>query len=170
MRRVTLGRIAGVFGVQGWLKVRSYSDPQANLLRYRRWFLKEPQGREVHLLEGREHGAGLLVVRLGDANDLPVADRDVAAQFVGIEIEVPRAELPRLERGEYYWADLVGLEVRTLQDDVLGVVDHLIDNGAQAVLVLKGERERLIPFVHGRTIRSVDLAGGRIVADWSPDW
>jgi 16S rRNA processing protein RimM len=170
MGRVTLGRIAGVFGVQGWLKVRSYSDPQQNLLRYRRWFLKGPEEREVHLLQGRPHGSGL-VAQLGDVNGVPIADRDVAAQFVGAEIEVPREDLPKLKRGEYYWVDLVGLQVSTTEGETLGQVERVTDNGAQAVLVLRdGERERLIPFVHGPIIRAVDMKAGRIVADWSPEW
>jgi 16S rRNA processing protein RimM len=169
MRRVTLGRIAGVFGVQGWLKVRSYSDPQANLLRYRRWFLKGTPEREVRVLEGRNHGQ-MLVVQLSEPGGAPITDRDLAARFVGAEIEVPREELPKLKRGEYYWIDLVGLEVRTASDEVLGKVESVTDNGAQAVLVLGGERQRLIPFVHGAVIQSVDLKAGRIVADWSADW
>lgn len=169
MHRVTLGKIAGVFGVQGWVRVRSYSDPQGNLLRYKRWFLKGPLEREVRVVQGREQVGGL-VVQLGGENGTPITDRDVAARLIGSEIEVPREDLPRLKRGEFYWVDLVGLEVRNVDDAVLGKVEYVTDNGAQAVLALGGERERLIPFVRGPIVQSVDLKAGRIVVDWSPDW
>jgi 16S rRNA processing protein RimM len=169
MRRVTLGRIAGVFGVQGWVRVRSYADPQGNLLRYKRWYLKGPTQREVRVVQGREQIGGL-VVQLSAEDGKPITDRDVAAGLIGSEIEVPRAELPRLKRGEYYWADLVGLEVANVDGVELGRVEYVTDNGAQAVLALAGERERLIPFVHGPIVQSVDLKAGRIVVDWSPDW
>jgi 16S rRNA processing protein RimM len=169
MRRVTLGRIAGVFGVQGWVRVRSYSDPQGNLLRYKRWYLKGPTEREVRVVQGREQIGGL-VVQLSGEDGNPITDRDVAAGLIGSEIEVPRADLPRLKRGEFYWVDLVGLQVSNLQGEELGKVEYITDNGAQAVLALAGERERLIPFVHGPIVQSVDLKAGRIVVDWSPDW
>jgi len=169
MRRVTLGRIAGVFGVQGWLKVRSYSDPQRNLLRYKRWHLKSPGDREVRLLQGREHTGGL-VVQLADADGKAIEDRDVAATLTGSEIEVPRSELPKLKRGEYYWTDLVGLQVANVDGVELGKVEYVTNNGAQAVLALGGEPERLIPFVIGPIVQSVDLKAGRIIVEWSPDW
>ena len=169
MHRVTLGKIAGVFGVQGWLKVKSYADPQRNLLRYKRWYLKGAVEREVRVLQGREQGPGL-VVQLGDESGKAIEDRDVAAQLTGSEIEVPRAELPKLKRGEFYWMDFIGLEVRNVEGAVLGKVEYVTDNGAQAVLALGGERERLIPFVRGPIVQSVDLKAGRIVVDWSPDW
>jgi 16S rRNA processing protein RimM len=169
MRRVTLGRIAGVFGVQGWVRVRSYSDPQGNLLRYKRWFLKGAQEREVHVVQGRNQTGGL-VVQLADAAGQAIEDRDVAATLIGSEIEVPRSELPRLKRGEIYWVDLIGIEVRNVAGEVLGKVEYVTDNGAQAVLALSGERERLIPFVRGPIVQSVDLKAGCIVVDWSADW
>ena len=169
MRRVTLGRIAGVFGVQGWVRVRSYSDPQGSLLRYKRWFLKGLTEREVRVVQGREQVGGL-VVQLSGEGGAPITDRDVAARLIGSEIEVPRSDLPRLKRGEYYWVDLVGLQVANVDGAELGKVEYVTDNGAQAVLALGGERERLIPFVLGPIVQSVDLKAGRIVVDWSPDW
>src|SRR5690349_24998872 len=135
MRRVTLGRIAGVFGVQGWVRVRSYSDPQGNLLRYKRWFLKGAEEREVRVLQGRDQTGGM-VVQLADPQGRPIDDRDVAAKLVGSEIEVPRSELPKLKRGEFYWVDFVGCEVSNVEGAVLGKVESVTDNGAQAVLVL----------------------------------
>jgi 16S rRNA processing protein RimM len=97
-------------------------------------------------------------------------DRDAAYALIGGEIAVPRDRLAPLPPGEYYWTDLEGLEVRTLEGVSLGRVDHLLATGAHDVLVLDGEPARLIPFVPGAVVRSVDLANGLIVADWSPEF
>ena len=169
-RRVTLGRVAGVYGVHGWVKVQSFTRPAENLLDYPRWWLAGPEPYEAHLIEGRLHGGGL-VVKLSDAAGLPIEDRDIAAALVGTEVQVERAALPEPEPGRYYWADLIGLEVVSTSGKPLGRVAAMIDNGAQDVLVLDhGGQERLIPFVAGPIIRSVDLPQKRIVADWEPDW
>ena len=113
----------------------------------------------------QSHGKGL-VVGLRD-----YTDRDQARSLIGLEIAVPRAELPAPEEGEYYWADLVGLKVETTEGQILGTVDHLIETGANDVLVVHGEdRERLIPFVADQVIRRVDLAAGLIQVDWDPDF
>ena len=171
MRRLVLGRVAGVFGIKGWVKLHSYTRPIENLLDYSRWCLVH-QGREVEveMVEGRIHGTGLVaqIARIGEP---PIDDRDVAAGWIGAEILIDRDELPEPEEGQYYWADLVGVTVRNEQGVELGQVDHLTSNGAQDVLVLKqGEVERLIPFVKGPIIKSVDLSQSLIVADWQPDY
>jgi 16S rRNA processing protein RimM len=170
-RRVTLGRVAGVFGIRGWVKVQSYTRPAENLLDYPRWWLLTAQAYETKLIEGRVHGAGL-VAQISDASGKPIEDRDIAAALIGTEIQVERSELPKAPRGSYYWADLVGLEVFSADDQPLGQVTGLMENGVQDVLVLKDAagQERLIPFVPGPIIQSVDLAAKRIVADWAPDY
>lgn len=171
MRRLVLGRIAGVYGVRGWVKLRSSTRPIENLLDYPRWWLVH-QGREIEttLIEGRSHGGGL-VAQIGDANGKPIDDRDVAASLIGAEIHVARDELPEPEEGQYYWFDLIGLVVVNEEGVDLGRVDCLTSNGAQDVLVIKqGEVERLIPFVKGPIIKSVSLDEQRIVADWQPDY
>src|SRR5690606_439016 len=99
-----------------------------------------------------------------------VDDRDAAREWVGAEIAVERRQLPPCGPGEFYWSDLEGLEVRTLEGEVLGTVDHLLATGGNDVLVLAGEKERLIPFVWETVIRSVDLDEGVIVADWAADY
>lgn len=171
MRRLVLGRIAGVFGVRGWVKLRSFTRPIENLLDYPRWWLVH-QGREFEatLIEGRMHGDGL-VAQISDEHGRLVDDRDVATALIGAEIHVARDELPEAEEGQYYWFDLVGLKVSNEEGVDLGEVDSVTSNGAQDVLVLKdGEVERLIPFVKGPIIKSVDLDQGLIVADWQPDF
>ena len=172
MRRVTLGRVAGVFGVRGWVKIVSYTRPAENLLDYSGWWLMH-QGQEIKskLVEGRAQGQGI-VAQIEGQNGQPITDRDVAARLIGAEIQVDRAALPELKEGEYYWADLVGLKVANEDGAELGQVESLTSNGAQDVLVLKGEDgvERMIPFVRGPIVKSVDLQQGLIVADWQLDY
>jgi 16S rRNA processing protein RimM len=162
---VTLGRITGVFGVQGWLKIHSYTEPRDNIVRFDTWTL-ERDGRRTRVAveAGRRHGAGVVVKLAG------VDDRDAAHAWVGAEVLVERNALPDCAPGEYYWTDLEGLEVRTPAGETLGRVDHLLATGGHDVLVLDGTPARLIPFVLGTVIRAVDLEGGVIVADWAADY
>lgn len=162
---VVVGRIAGIYGVQGWMRLVSHTAPRENILGYGSWFIRvRDEWQPVKEFEGRRHGKGL-VVRLGS-----VTDRDQARAFIGADIAVPRAELPPAEPGEYYWADLEGLRVRTVEGVELGVVDHLFETGANDVLVVKGERERLLPFVTEQVVREVDLEQGLITVDWDPEF
>ncbi|HKY92810.1 MAG TPA: ribosome maturation factor RimM [Nevskiaceae bacterium] len=170
MGRLTLGRVAGVFGVRGWIKVLSHTRPIDNLLDYSPWWIAGREGFEAKLIEGRVHGRGL-VARITGPTGEPIDDRDVAAALIGADIEVDRARLPEPPAGEYYWADLEGLAVRNMEGVTLGVVDGLTSNGAQDVLVVKQDRvQRLIPFVQGPIVKSVDLPGRSIVVDWQPDY
>ncbi len=169
-RRVTLGRIAGVFGIRGWLRIQSYSRPPDNLIGYRSWWIAGGDPYQASVIEVRQQGIGF-VAQLGDAGGIPICDRDVAARLVGAEIQVERSLLPAAPRGSYYWADLIGLEVKSVSGARLGTVENLVDNGAQDVLVVgDGGVKRLIPFVRGPIIQNVDLDGGVIVADWEPDY
>ena len=170
MGRLTLGRVAGVFGVRGWIKIHSHTRPIDNLLDYSPWWIAGREGFEAQLIEGRVQGRGL-VARITGANGEPIDDRDVAASLIGADIPVDRAVLPEPPPGEYYWSDLIGLAVRNMEGTALGVVEGLTDNGAQDVLVVKQEKvERLIPFVQGPIVKSVDLRDKSIVVDWQPDY
>jgi 16S rRNA processing protein RimM len=160
---VVLGRIAGVFGVRGWVHVFSETDPIDNILRYGPWHIGT-SGRVYAPIEGKRHGKGL-VARLAGCDD-----RDQAAALVGAEIAVPRDRLPPPRADEFYWIDLEGLAVATLQGSDLGRVDHLFATGANDVICVKGERERLIPFVWGDVVKDVDFAAGRVLVDWDPDF
>ena len=164
-RRVVLGKVGGLFGVQGWVKLWSYTEPVENLLAYREVELGiGGQWRTGRLLEGRRHGGGL-VGRFEGA-----ADRDTAAALVGAEIAVARDRLPAPAEGEYYWADLVGLEVVNREGVSLGRVEEMMATGANDVMVVAGERERLLPFLPGLYVDSVDLAAGCITVDWDPEF
>ena len=115
-RKVTLGRIAGVFGVRGWVKLQSYTRPAENLLDYPRWWLNTAQAYEARVIESRAQANGL-VARISDAAGNPIEDRDVAAALIGAEIQVERSALPKPPPGSYYWDDLVGLAVVSNADD-----------------------------------------------------
>lgn len=168
--RLTLGRVAGVYGVKGWVKLQSFTRPIDNLLGYRDVWLAKGEGFAARMVEGKVHGGGI-VARLSGPDGQLIEDRDVAAALIGTEIQVERSQMPAPEAGQFYWFDLVGLEVRNMEGVVLGKVDSVTSNGAQDVLVVQdGETERLIPFVHGAIIQSVELDGGGIVADWQPDF
>ena len=156
-----LGRIAGVYGVRGWVRVFSDTDPRDNILRYAPWLLN---GTLHRVLEGRKHGKGL-VVRLEGCDD-----RDQAAALVGQAISIYRDQLPAPRPDEFYWADLEGLSVETLNGEPLGRVSHLFSTGANDVLVIKGERERLLPFVWGDVVKDVDFDAGVMRVDWDPDF
>lgn len=99
-----------------------------------------------------------------------IDDRDQAANLVGSSIYVKLAQLPALQDGEYYWSDLVGLNVKTSSGTWLGVVDSLLETGANDVLIVKGDRERAIPFLQGSTILSIDLDNGLMIVDWDADF
>lgn len=174
---ITVGRVGPPYGVRGWVKVHSFTEHSTNLLEYDPWYFwvpKSPSGSQGHavtedwteapVIEAREHGKGLVARFEG------CADRDAAARLAGRDIGICRDQLPPAEEGEYYWIDLQGLQVLTLGGESLGVVDHLLATGANDVLVVKGERERLIPFVPGPIVRAVDLEGGTIRVDWDSDY
>jgi 16S rRNA processing protein RimM len=164
-QRVILGKIGGLYGVRGWVKLWSFTDPVENLLDYQEVELgREGAWRVARLAEGRRQGQALVARFEG------CADRDEAALLVGAELAVMRDRLPAPAAGEYYWADLAGLKVVTTEGVELGRVDHMMATGANDVMVVKGERERLLPFLPGRFVHEVDLAGGRIVVDWDPEF
>ena len=165
-RRILLGRIHGAFGVRGELKLESFTEPAATIFRYQPWILRDAQGRERELVgaSGRETHKGLVAV-FAD-----VADRDAAEALRGSEIWVPRSVLPPAKPGEYYWVDLEGLRVVNLEGADFGTVSHLFSTGANDVLVARGERERMIPFLEPDYIRSVDFDAGVVTVDWDADF
>ena len=161
---VVLGRISGLFGVKGWVKVYSYTEPREAVLNYGRWLLSVADGwREATVAEGQRHGK-TVIARIDG-----YVDRDQAAGLVGAEIAVPRDALPETEEDRFYWSDLEGLRVVHRDGTELGRVAYLLETGANDVMVVQGEQERLIPFVMGEVILGVDLADGRIDVDWEWD-
>lgn len=162
---VPVGRITGAMGIKGWIKLRSDTQPFEHILSYSPWYLQTDDGwvaREV--CEGRLQPKGL-VVRLQGCED-----RDAALELRGTLIAVRRDQLEPLDEGQYYWADLMGLRVLNLQGVLLGKVLDLLETGSNDVLVVDGDRERLIPFIRQQVIQKVDLAAGQIWVDWDADF
>ena len=162
---LVVGRIASPFGVRGWLRVNAFTAVVESLLEYSPWYLKlKGQWQAVKPLAGRHHGKGL-VVQLKTCHD-----RDAAAALTGTDIGIYRSQLPPVEADEYYWSDLMGMQVITKDDQVLGVVDHLLETGANDVIVVKGEQEHLVPYIKGQVVKSVDLEARIIRVEWDPDY
>lgn len=158
-----MGRVVAPFGVKGWVKVQTYSESVDALLDYEQWWLGNEKAWSVaQLEEGAPHGQTLVAKLSG------IDDRDAAGKLKGLLVALPRAALPKAAANEYYWTDLVGLEVVNRDGVSLGQVDSLMDNTAQAILVVKGDRERLIPFVPVY-VDQVDLPAKKIVVDWPVD-
>lgn len=162
---VVVGAITAVHGVRGWVKVKSYTRPPGNILQYQPWLIRlEGEWHEVRLDDSRTQANGIIARLQG------YDDRDQAQLLIGAEVATHREQLPPIDRQHYYWADLVGLEVISRDGHPLGTVDHLIETGAHDVLVVEGERQRLIPFVPGAVVVDVDLHGGVLTVDWEPDY
>lgn len=159
-----MGRISGLFGVRGWVRVFSHTQPREAILDYRRWYLRQDgTWHEVEIAEGQRHGKGIIVRLAG------LDDRDEAAKLIDCDIAVERGELPETEEGSFYWADLEGLNIVGRDGTDLGRVAYLLETGANDVLVTTGKPERLIPFVWGQVVLDVDIAAGVITVDWEPD-
>ncbi len=152
-----MGRVAGSYGVRGWIRVE---EPQAALAACRKWWIG---GVEYAVAETKAH-SGALLAKLGG-----LESREAALRIKGSTVLVRRAVLPEAGEGHYYLADLVGLEVVNGRGEALGVVKRWLFNGAQDVMEVAGERTRLIPWI-APVVRKVDSAEGRIHIEWEADW
>ena len=159
-----VGHILGAQGIQGWIRVFSNTSPRENILGYSPWLI-EQDGELVKVnIKGRLQGKHVLARLDG------IEDRNQAESLAGCELYIQAEQLPRLEAGEFYWSDLIGLEVETLNAEPLGVIEAMMETGADDVMVLQGERERLIPFVMDEIVTEVDLENRRLVVDWSAEY
>lgn len=164
-RTVEVGRIVDAYGVRGWVKLVSHTDPPANILEYVPWRLVT-SGRMIErtVLTGRQHGTHVVAHFEG------IDDRDTALELKGASIRILRQQLPEPTEQTYYWADLEGLRVINQDQIEFGRVDHLLETGSNDVLVVKGERERLIPFLRGSVVMDVNLAAGVMRVNWDPEF
>lgn len=172
---VVIGRTAAVYGVKGWLKVRSFTEPMENFLGYENCFIqRQGQWQPVVIEAGREYNKGLLIKLQG------VDSPEEARLFSGCDLAVAKTDLPPLEADEFYWNQLEGLQVFTEHAErgrlLLGRVDHLLETGANDVLVVQGDehsidrRERLIPYLPEQVVLAIDLEAGTMQVDWDPDF
>lgn len=195
-RRIVLGSISGVFGIRGWIKVFSETEPRENIVEYKTWWIRparqssgrkartEPTAawRRIDVLEGRRQSK-TVVARL-DGIETPEA----AQLLIGYEIAVERSQMPPLKKGEFYWTDLIGHTVLDRDGNRLGTVERMFATGANDVVVVRGDADRqsiadesgsdrsttdneiLIPWILGSVIVDVDIEAGQIVVDWDPDY
>lgn len=170
---LVVGRLAGSYGVQGWVKVHSFTEPMENLLGYSRVYIQRAGNWQPLAVEaGRVHGKGLIFKLDG------VESPEQARALSGCELAVEIDALPELETGEFYWHQLIGLRVMIEREGAaplwIGVVDHLLETGANDVLVVApcegslDQRERLLPYLPDDVILRVDLENGLVAVDWDP--
>jgi len=160
---VNLGHISGVHGVKGWVKIHSMTEPREAIFDYQPWLLGATQ-EVVHISEGKKHGKHLIAL-LKD-----VTDRDQAESLLNRQIAVYRDQFPELPETEFYWADLIGLNVNLQDGGSLGTIKDMLATGANDVIVVQGDKEVLIPFVLGHYVKNVDLDAGVVTVDWDPDF
>ena len=168
---ILLGEISGVSGVKGWIKVFSYTEPRVKITEYKQWFLqkKGEDWRPVKLLNGRKQGKNIVAQLEG------VNSREQAEVLKGTQIAIHADQLEALPDNEYYWKDLIGLNVETTEGFFLGKIDWIFNTGSNNVLTIKDtsskeEIERLVPFLMDDVVISIDLKGSLMVVDWDPEF
>lgn len=163
-RLVTLGRISGLHGVQGWVKVYSHTDPREGIVKYSPWLIRRGDNwEEVKVVSGRRHSKTVIAKIEG------INDRDAAAKLLDTDIAVERSQLPPSTQNDYYWTDLENLSVQTVEGQELGKIDYLFETGSNDVMVVEGDRQRLIPFID-QVVKQVDLDSGLMTVDWDPEF
>jgi 16S rRNA processing protein RimM len=171
---LVVGYVSGAYGLQGWVRIKPYSAEADALLHAKTWWLGNPeqpaQLRDVDMMQSKSH-SGDVVARL-----VGVGDREAAEALRGTVVQISRKHFPSLDDGEYYWVDLIGLEVENLQGERVGKVDGLMDNGAHPILKVSvagaepdALKEVLIPFVD-QYVKTVDRAANKIVVEWGLDY
>ena len=165
---VAMGRVIAPFGVRGWVKIQPFSASPESLLRFPVWWIENEGGwRECRVEKSKVQGE-MVTAKLAGCDD-----RDGAAKYRGLEVAVPRDAFPAAEKNEFYWVDLIGLEVVNEANENLGKVVRVFETGANDVLEVNGPREdareRLIPFI-ADVVKEVDVAGGVIRVDWPSDY
>lgn len=160
MSPLVIGRIGAPYGIHGWVKVISFTEPRENILNYRPWLLSiNGAWQPIDWIQGKPHGAGIIAQLAG--YNAP----ETVRQLVNADIGIERAQLPELPAGEYYWADLEGLTVVNAQDVTLGTVAYLFATGANDVIVVKGKKEVLIPYIP-QVVLAIDLEQQLMRVDW----
>jgi 16S rRNA processing protein RimM len=160
---IQLGFVGAPFGVRGWIKLRSHTDPPERLLEHRSLRIGQGSVWQSYRIEASGRSGGALTVKLAG-----IEDRDQAQALRGAQVCVPRSELPQRDDRDFYRADLIGCEVVNLEGIALGQVQHFIETPAQVLMVVRGTQEFWIPAVP-QHLRRVDLRERRLVVDWNAD-
>ena len=192
MSDVVVGLVSGLHGVQGALKIKSFCEPAEGIFKYRPWTLARPESGARHESSVSTYSAAKNISNLARPPETSVLvgvplkirgagtslaarfpeieDRDQAALWLGALISVPRACLPKLNSGDFYWRDLIGLNVENLQGVAFGVIAEMMPTGSNDVMVVSGDRQRLVPYIPGQFVINVDLAAGKMIVDWDPEF
>ena len=168
---ITLGKISGVHGIKGWVKVFSHTSPREQITEYKEWFIKSSREdwKPIKVIDGKKQGKNIIAL-FEDTHY-----RDQAEALVGFEIAIRKDQLKKLAKDEYYWKDLIGLSVETIKGEKLGEIDWLFDTGSNDVFIVKesdgGEiKERMLPYIMGDVIQSIDLEKSLMIVDWDPEF
>ena len=181
LSEIIVGEITGVSGVKGWVKVFSHTEPRINIVKYNPWLItnnkdadsKAPSWKAVKVLNGRSQGKTIVAQIEG------VTDREAAHSMIGTKIAINIEQLKKLNTNDYYWRDLEGLDVYNIKGQLLGQVSHLIETGANDVLVVKltpelakeqKNKEMMIPYLMGDVVKNVDLDANQLEVDWDNEY
>jgi 16S rRNA processing protein RimM len=159
---VPIGKIGTTYGIQGWLKIQTYTEFDINILNYQPWYLSHGNDHWniSEIVVGRKHGKGIII-------KFPTIHTPEEARLLtGKIIAIPRSQLPTLKQGEYYWTDLEGLSVINQHGEYLGKIIYLMETGSHDVMVIKGSKEMAIPYLLGKVITNIDLIAQKIHVNW----
>ncbi len=186
MTDVVVGLVSGLHGVQGALKIKSFCEPADGIFKYRPWTLARPGSRASGNSAAKSSSDSSLLPVSSNLVSVPlkirgagtslaarfseIENRDQAARWLGALISVPRSCLPKLNTGDYYWRDLIGINVENLQGVALGFIEEMMSTGSNDVMVVAGDRQRLLPYIPGQFVMSVDLAAAIMIVDWDPEF
>lgn len=159
---VTAGKIGSTYGIQGWLKIHTYTEFGASLFEYKPWYLSSgnDEWNAIEVEDGRIHGNGIIAKLAG------INTPEDARLLTGKMIAITRSQLPKLKKEEYYWSDLVGLTVLNKNGEILGKVIYLMETGSNDVLMIKGDKEHAIPYLPGDIITNINLVKQEMHVDW----
>jgi 16S rRNA processing protein RimM len=167
-KKVLVGTIGKPYGVKGWVKVNSYTEPVSNILDYRPWYLEAPSKPSsrmpIEIADSRFHGQQILTLFANCTTP------ESACLYTNYKIYVERENFFPLAEGKYYWADLEGLKVYTCENTYLGIISAIFATGANDVLVITDKKRHLVPFLLDQTIKSVDLENKIMIVDWDTEF
>ncbi len=162
--RLLFGKINGLFGVKGWVKIFSHTEPRKNILSYQPWHVQiAGKWKTIEIINGREQGKTIVAQVKG------VDNPEQAEKIIGVDIYIEKSQLPELKDGTHYWEDLIGLEVINTEGVYLGRVDSLVDTGSNHVIIVNGRVEHWVPYIEPYLV-SVDIDKQKIIVDWDEDF